>query len=212
MKQAIGWTILVVLVLLCLGASVTNYLLSVKLAQELGHVQGRSRKSEQAVLELHERIAQLKEDHARSNEKFGAELLASETAWTTSADGQLQVKLTAERDVSKAGQPMTLLFTARNNHSQPLTIDAPNLAPFDIDLSLDGQRVHYTGPVPSPAAPRPVTLQSGAVARFTAQLTPEHFPELANQGVFEVKYVYQSGFQNNWKGAIGPLTARWVNQ
>lgn len=212
MKQAIGWTILVVLVLLCLGASVTNYLLSVKLAQVVGSVQAQSKKSERAVLELTERIAQLKQEHAQTNKTFEAELLASETAWTTSADGQLQVKLTAERDVSKPGQPMTLLFTARNNHSQPLTIDSPMVDPWDIDLSQDGQRVHYTGPVPSPAAPRPVTLQSGAVARFTAQLTPEQFPELANQGVFEVKYVYQSGFQNNWKGTIGPLTARWVNQ
>jgi hypothetical protein len=212
MKQAVGWTILVVLVLVCLGMSIFNFQLSTKLAQELGSAQAQSRKAEQAVLELTESIAQLKHDQMQSNQNFEAERLASETAWTTSADGQLQVKLTTERDVSKAGQPMTLHFAARNNHSQPLTIDSPMLAVFDIDLSLNGQQVRYHGPVPNPAPPRPVTIQPGGVVRFQSQLTSEHFPELASPGVFEVKYMYQSGYQNSWKGAIGPLTARWVNQ
>lgn len=212
MKQAIAWTILVVLVLLCLGLSTINYLLAVKVAQELGAVQAQTKKSERAVVELHELVAQLKNQQVQSSETFHGELLANETAWTNSADGRVQVKLTAERDVSSPGRPMTLLFTAKNNHGQPLTIDSPLLAPWDIDVSLDGQRVHYRGGIPDPQAPQPVPLQPGAVARFHLLLTPEQFPELAKPGVFQVEFTYRSGFQNTWKGNIGPLTARWVNQ
>jgi hypothetical protein len=217
MKHVIGWTILVAVVLICVGISIFSYLQSRQLARELAAAQARSQSAEETVRELRDLVTRLKQEPSHSDQDQSstnppAESLASDVPWATSDDGQLQVKFTAERDISRPGQPMVLLCVVKNRHSQAITIDAPMLDPWDIDLSLDGQRVRYHGPVPSPALPQPVPLQPGELATFRSQLTVEHFDRLAYKGMFQVEYTYRSGFENNWKGTIGPLTARWVNQ
>ncbi len=217
MKQLIAWIILMVVLLISVGAAISSYLQSRQLELELAAAQTRSKHAEESVRKLTDLVNQLQNnsapnDQVDSTSEPRSVSTTSNLPWAISDDGQLHVKFTAERDLSRPGQPMNLLLVAKNNHSQAITIDAPTLDPWDIDLSQDGQRIRYRGPVPNPALPRPVPLQPGELATFSAQLNVKDFPELANQGAFQVEYTYRSGFQNNWKGRIGPLTARWVNQ
>ncbi|WP_254507729.1 hypothetical protein [Anatilimnocola floriformis] len=209
MKQLLGWPLLLFAVL---ALALWNRWETVRIAQEATSLHDQSKQTEQAVAELRQLTNQLQTEQARVNQSL-REMLVSETPWTTSADGQVQVKLTAATNVNRPGEPMTVTLAVRNNHDQPLTVDSSSLLmPWDTHLTLDGQRVRYAGPIPSPLPPTPTPLQPGAIARFDLQLDVMQFPDLANRGVFEVTFTYVSNSPDCWQGSVGPVKARWENQ
>lgn len=137
-----------------------------------------------------------------------AEEDSSASAWATSDDGKLSLRIVAAHGPIRADEPVWMLAELRNDSDQPLAVLRPfgdryEARAIGFEITGPDGKVRYEGPTPtyvlgtdsfSYLAPSEVLLDSWSTDAFQdwMSLTNENHAGLGTLGRYSVRYTYKA--------------------